>query len=180
MKPDSLSIKEMEPADIEAIVRYWVSAEPSFLKGMGVDVQKMPSHEQWIEMLSEQINVPFEQKRSYCLIWQLDGRSIGHSNARPIVFGQEAYMHLHLWDATVRKKGLGTELVRMTLPYFFKNLKLKKLYCEPYALNAAPNKTLQKLGFDFVKEYITIPGFLNFEQPVKRWELSYEKYTGLI
>jgi RimJ/RimL family protein N-acetyltransferase len=67
----------------------------------------------------------------------------------------------------------------MTLPLFFERLQLKKLYCEPYALNSAPNKSLEKVGFEFIKEYITIPGSLNFEQPVKRWELSYEKFQLL-
>ncbi len=85
-------------------------------------------------------------------------------------------MHLHIWNSEVRKMGLGTQLVKMSLPYFFKNMNLKKLYCEPYALNPAPNNTLKKVGFEFVKEYITIPGFLNFEQQVNLWELTYDKF----
>jgi RimJ/RimL family protein N-acetyltransferase len=180
MMKDVLSVREIEPADIEVLAQYWLSADLVFLSGMGVDVDKVPTRSQWIQMLSEQIKTPLEEKQSYCIIWQLDGRSIGHSNTRPIVFGEEAYMHLHLWDQTVRKKGLGVELVKMTLPYFFQNLQLKKLYCEPYALNPAPNRALQKVGFDFVKEYTTIPGPMNFEQPVKRWELSYDKFSFLI
>ena len=59
----------------------------------------------------------------------------------------------------------------MSLSYFFKHLKLQKVVCEPYALNDAPNKTLKKAGFNFIKEYTTIPGSLNFEQPVKQWSL---------
>jgi hypothetical protein len=46
------------------------------------------------------------------------------------------------------------------------------LYCEPYALNPAPNKTLEKLGFKFLKTYTTIPGWINFEQEVNLWELK--------
>ena len=85
-------------------------------------------------------------------------------------------MHLHMWNSDLRKKGIGTELVKMSLPYFFENLQLKKIYCEPYALNAAPNIVLGKAGFTFMKKYLTIPGFLNFEQPVKCWELTYDQY----
>ena len=70
-------------------------------------------------------------------------------------------------------------MVKMTLPYFFENLKLKKMYSEPYALNPAPNRILKKVGFEFVKEYTTIPGSLNFEQPVKRWELTYENFKKI-
>ena len=174
-----LSVREMESADIPDIAQYWSGADPLFLRGMGVDPGKVPSRDQWIHMLSEQMNLPFKEKQTYYLIWQVDGRSVGHSNIRPIIFGEDAYMHLHLWDPTVRSRGMGTALVRMTLPYFFENLRLKRIYSEPYALNPAPNNTLQKVGFDFVKEYTTTPGFLNFEQPVRRWELSYEKFKGI-
>lgn len=56
---------------------------------------------------------------------------------------------------------------------------MKKLYCELYALNPAPNKTLEKVGFTFIKEHITVPGLLNFEQPVKLWELSYDYFRKM-
>ncbi|MFN2437858.1 MAG: GNAT family N-acetyltransferase [Chitinophagaceae bacterium] len=174
-----LSVREIQEADIDAIVEYWLGSERLFLISMGVDVNKLPTRDQLTKMLLEQMQTPIEQKKSYCIIWQVDGKSIGHSNTNPTVFGKEAYMHLHLWDTKVRKKGFGAELVKMTLPYFFETLKLNKLISEPYSLNPAPNKTLEKVGFEFVKEYITTPGSLNFEQLVKRWELSYEKFKQL-
>ena len=58
-------------------------------------------------------------------------------------------------------------------------MNLKILYCEPYSLNPAPNHTLKKIGFEFVKENITIPGFLNFEQKVNLWKLTCEKFKTL-
>jgi RimJ/RimL family protein N-acetyltransferase len=48
--------------------------------------------------------------------------------------------------------------VKKSVPYFFEKLKLKVLYCEPYANNPAPNKTLFKIGSNFEKKYRTIPG----------------------
>ena len=101
------------------------------------------------------------------------------SNVNKIKFGEEAYMHLHLWKADKRQKGIGARFVKMTLPYFFDNLLLKKLYCEPYALNPAPNKTVEKIGFTFIKEHISVPGSLNFEQLTKLWELSYDDFKQL-
>ena len=88
-------------------------------------------------------------------------------------------MHLHLWNTGTRQKGMGTALVKLTLPFFFINYHIKKLYCEPYALNPAPNKTLEKAGFKFVKKFTTIPGWLNFEQEVNLWEMSYERFSEL-
>ncbi|MCO4292204.1 GNAT family N-acetyltransferase [Solitalea sp. MAHUQ-68] len=174
-----LSIRELTINDIELIVNYWTMAKDEYLVGMGVEVNKLPTKEQWVEMLSEQLNQSFQEKKSYCLIWEVDGKPVGHSNVNKIVFGEEAYMHLHFWDVANRTIGAGTELVKLGLPYFFQNLQLKNLYCEPYALNQAPNKTLKKVGFKFEKEYITVPGFINFEQPVNRWVLSREEFESL-
>ena len=85
-------------------------------------------------------------------------------------------MHLHLWNSKFRLKGVGTKMVNNSLPYFFNILKLKKIYSEPYALNPAPNKALEKIGFNFVKTYTTTPGSLNFEQTVNRWEMTLEDF----
>lgn len=176
MDKNLLSVREIQEKDIESIIQYWLRADPAFLTGMGVDLTKMPSKEEWIKMLREQLAQSYPEKRSYCTIWLVNNKAIGHCNVNKIKFGEEAYMHLHMWNSEVRKKGMGTELVKMSLPYFFENLKLKTVYSEPYALNPAPNKTLEKAGFSFVKKFMTIPGFLNFEQEVNLWELTYEKY----
>jgi RimJ/RimL family protein N-acetyltransferase len=171
-----LSAREMQENDIALITNYWLSAEPLYLKGMGVDLNKMPNKEQWKSILTEQLNQTYIDKKAYCTIWEMDGNPIGHCNVNKIIFGQEAFMHLHLWHREKRIKGMGVELVKKSLPYFFNNLQLKTLYCEPYALNPAPNKTLPKAGFEFLKEYVTVPGYLNFEQKVCLWQMTKNKF----
>src|SRR5688572_3070504 len=121
-----LSVREMQQKDIDPIIQYWLTPEKEFLTGMGVDLNKIPAAEELRNMLQEQLDQPIEKKQSYCMIWEVDGIAVGHSNINNIIFGEEAFMHLHLWNNDVRQKGLGTELVKMTTPYFFKNLELKK------------------------------------------------------
>lgn len=174
-----LSVRELQLNDIEPLTNYWLTASPEFLIGMGVDLQKMPRPEEWSMMLNEQLNTPIKDKKSYCIIWLEDGIAVGHSNISKITFGEEAYMHLHLWNNASRKKGHGTAFVQLTIPYYFKNYELKKLCCEPYALNPAPNKTLAKAGFTFIKKYTCIPGILNFEQEVNLWEMTREQFEAL-
>ncbi|CAN5908676.1 hypothetical protein BH11BAC7_BH11BAC7_23840 [soil metagenome] len=175
-----LSVRELQQKDIDPLTHYWLTAPPEFLAGMGVDLQKMPRPEEWSMMLNEQLNTPVKDKKSYCITWLEDGVAIGHSNISKILYGEEAFMHLHLWNNASRKKGNGSAFVKLTLPYFFENYKLKKLCCEPYALNPAPNKTLKKAGFTFVKKYTCVPGILNFEQEVNLWEMTREQYETLI
>jgi RimJ/RimL family protein N-acetyltransferase len=174
-----LSVREIEKPDLDPLIRYWLESSAEHHAGMGVDVSKIPDEKAWRIMLLKQISQPYQEKQGYCMIWEVDGKPIGHCNLNPVVYGEEGFIHLHLWNGEGRKKGMGTELVKMTIPHFFNTMKLKKINCEPYALNPAPNKTLPKLGFDFVKEYTTIPGWIGFEQPVKRWELTLEKFNLL-
>jgi RimJ/RimL family protein N-acetyltransferase len=172
-----LTVREIQHQDIKPITDYWYNASAEYLNSMGADINKFPDRSQWEAMLELQLTQSYPEKLAYCIILEKDGNAIGHTNTNKIVFGQEAYMHLHIWQPENRQTGYGEQLIKMALPYFFKNLQLKNLYCEPYALNPAPNKTLEKIGFEFVKEYVTTPGHINFEQPVKLWLLSAEKFN---
>ncbi len=177
-----INVREIKLKDIDLIANYWLNSDPDFLVQMGVDLNKLPTRTELKKMLTEQIENSITDKKSYALIWELDGKQIGHTNVNGIEYGKEATMHLHLWNSTNRKKGIGTKLIKKSIPYYFEKLKIEKLICEPYALNPAPNKILKKVGFEFIKKYRTIPGSLNFEQEVNRWELSkntYEKKNKL-
>ncbi|MBP6401118.1 MAG: GNAT family N-acetyltransferase [Bacteroidia bacterium] len=174
-----LSVREMSESDIPLIADYWLFSDPEYLTNMGVDLVKVPSRNALISMLTEQLSQEYHEKKSYCIIWELENEPIGHSNVNSIVYGDAAAMHLHIWKVDVRRKGFGSSYLRMTLPYFFNNLKIENLYCEPYSLNPSPNKTLERLGFKFIKTYTTIPGSLNFEQTVNRWEMSRWQFEKL-
>ena len=172
----NITVRDIELKDIDLIANYWLESASDFLINMGVDLNKLPTRSGLRKMLTEQINTSITDKKSYALIWEFDGKQIGHSNVNGIEYGKQATMHLHLWKSNNRKKGIGTELIKKSLPFYFERLKIEKLICEPYALNPAPNKTLEKVGFEFVKKYRTIPGSLNFEQEVNRWELTKVNY----
>lgn len=178
-KTSPFSVREIQAPDLVPLVDYWMQATPDYLLGMGADPAKLPAREAFTTMIAEQLGQPYPDKKSYCIIWEADHRPIGHCNVNKIVFGESAYMHLHLWDGSIRQQGLGAAFIRMALPYFFNNLQLQRLYCEPYALNPAPNKTLAKVGFTFVKEHVTIPGFLNFEQSVCLWALTRKAWEAV-
>ena len=88
-------------------------------------------------------------------------------------------MHLHLWQRQLRRHGTGTKLLALTVPRLFHTLQLRRLYCEPYALNPARNAALARVGFELVKEHRTVPGSINFEQPVKCWVMTRERLDTL-
>ena len=176
---NTIIVRELAESDIVHIANYWLNSDQDFLLGMGVDPNKLPSGEELTKMLTNQIRLPYKEKSSLALIAEINGEPLGHCNVNELTFGLEAKMHLHLWNKNHREKGLGTEMVLQSLPIFFDRLKLKTIWCEPYVENPAPNKTLKKIGFEFVKKYLTVPGLLNFEQEVNRYKLTKEKFEEI-
>src|SRR5690606_13045032 len=86
-----------------------------------------------------------------------------------IRYGESAYMHLHVFDDGSRRSGHGAACVRKSVEIYFDQLKLERLFCEPNAFNVAPNRTLQKAGFRYVKTHMTVPAPLTFRQAVTQW-----------
>lgn len=167
-----LTVREIQANDIEKIVNYFINADSEFLKGMGANKSKLPKKGDWIKKLESELIKPYKNKEYYYIIWLLDNEEVGHSNINNIEFGESATMHLHLWNTDKRKSGLGVDFLKLTIPYYFRKFELKKLICEPYSKNIAPNKVLKKLNFELVKTYETTPGWINFKQIVNRYEFK--------
>ncbi|MCT4580348.1 MAG: GNAT family N-acetyltransferase [Flavobacteriales bacterium] len=179
VKNNSIRIQELTEKEIPLIIQYWLRSSPEHLIAMGVDLEKVPTEEKLTKYLTEQISLPIKVKESYALIWLLDGKPIGHSNINEINFGKTAKMHLHIWEKANRQKGIGLELLKLSIANYFQKFNLQELICEPYAYNPAPNKTLEKLGFSLIEEYSTIPGSINFRQKVKRWQLTQQAFQNI-
>ncbi|XLS29672.1 GNAT family N-acetyltransferase [Flavobacteriaceae bacterium M23B6Z8] len=177
---EKLSVREIKISDIEYLLQYWYNLSEKQLERMGATKSLMPAYEDFYENIYAQIQLPYDQKQTYVIIWLYEKRAIGHCNVNKIIYGKEAYMHLHLWKENRRQKGSGSILVKKSIPYFFKNLQLDNLFCEPFAQNPAPNRLLQKIGFDFEKEYVTKPGSINYEQSVRRYAMSRKQCEELL
>lgn len=175
-----LSVREIKKKDIELIANYWERADPKYLESLGVAPERRVTRDELQKALTKQLNSPIREKSSCTLIAEIDGRQIGHTNISRIKFGLQAFFHCHLWYSDIRQKGYGTEFALKSFHYYFDNFNLKQIICDPYARNTAPNKALENLGFEFIKQYTTIPGAQNFEQDVKEWRLSKNQYKKLI
>ena len=170
------AIRELDSNDINQIIRYFLQADEGFLRSMGVDPHKLPDASVWKKLIEEDLAHSIADKQFYYLIWELNHHPVGHSNINKIIFGQEAYMHLHLWQACDRKTGHGLYFIQQSISKYFEAFNLQWLVCEPCTLNPAPNKMLEKVGFELVKSYETTPGWINFQQTVNRWVLSRAKW----
>ena len=175
----SSSVREMKESDIKFVVDYFVDADPEYLRGMGADKNKLPNRTDWITKLKEDLNKPIKEKEFYYIIWQIKYYQCRLLDNVNIEYGKNATMHLHIWKSEKRRSGNGLDFLKKTIPFYFENFKVEKLICEPYALNHAPTKVLEKVGFEFIKEYDTTPGWISFFQPVKRYEMSRDRFNEI-
>jgi RimJ/RimL family protein N-acetyltransferase len=164
-----LTVRPMALPETGIVVDYFHRATPEHLEMLGVDPTRLPSPEAWRARFAEDFALPVERRPRFFLIWLAGGQPIGFSSCDRISFGESAFMHLHVTQPDNRMKGIGAACVRQGVEIYFRELKLKQLFCEPNAFNTGPNRTLQKAGFKFVKTHMTVPGPLNFHQAVNRW-----------
>jgi RimJ/RimL family protein N-acetyltransferase len=169
----SVNVREMLLEEVGLVIDYFHESSAEHLELLGVDPTRLPGRAQWRQLYETDFAQPIERRRSLLVRWEMDAKPIGFSSVDKVVYGREAYMHLHMVDSGQRQSGYGVTCVRQSIEIYFDRLRLERLYCEPNAFNVAPNRTLQKAGFKYVKTHLTVPGPLNFHQPVTRW--VYEK-----
>ncbi len=167
-----LSVREMKLDEVHRIIEYFYSATPEYLEMMGVDPSRLMSPGAWVARFQSEFALPFEERQLFPVIWLLDNDPVGYSSCDRITFGACANMHLHVIEPEQRRKGIGSECVRQSVEIYFRTFRLRQLFCQPHALNVPAHRTLQKAGFKYVKTYLTVPGPINFHQPVTQWVID--------
>ncbi len=174
----NLTIQELQKDHIPYILGYWQNASQEELLAMGIDLNHLSVLDNLGQRLEKQLELANEKKGAFVLVAFIDEQPVGHCYVNNLTYGKDAFMHLHIWKSINLKKGLGSQMVKQSIPHFFEKLKLQTLFCEPAALNPAPNKTLEKIGFKYIKSHTTIPAGWTFEMEVNLWELTLEDFEN--
>ena len=162
-------VRPLRLDEVGVRIDYFHGATDAYLLKPGADPALLPSREDWLASFEEDFARPISERTGYHLAWELDGRLVGFSSTDNIDFGEQAFMHLHIVEEPNRRRGLGTEFVRLSVEEYFHTLRLKRLFCQPNAFNVAPNRTLQRAGFRYVFTAEMRPSAINFMQPITRW-----------
>ena len=177
-KNNRLTVRPMREDEYSLMIRYFVDASDEFLLGMGVDIEKLPDHDTWLERLLQNHAKPDEEKDLFYVTWLKDDHPVGHGNMTKLEYGKHGFMHLHLWHETTRKQGLATQFLLETISIYFDRFDLQSVFSEPNAHNPGPNRTLPKLGFQLVTTEDTTPGVINLFQTVNRWKVDRAEFPG--
>jgi RimJ/RimL family protein N-acetyltransferase len=165
-------VREMQLDEVGIRIGYFHDASDDHLRLLGVDRGLLPTREAWRTFYEDDYARSIRERVNYSLIWELDGEVVGFSSTDQITFGKQAFMHLHILDPTRRHSGLGTQFVKESAATYLRVLELHRLFCQPNALNVAPNRTLQRAGFRYLLSEHTTPSAINFPQVVTRWVIE--------
>jgi RimJ/RimL family protein N-acetyltransferase len=168
----------MTPADVGLRIDYFHDATDEHLAMMGVVRALLPAKDAWRRAYEEEVARPLGERSTYAVIWELDSEAVGFSSLDRLIVGEAAFMHLHVLEASRRRRGLGTEFVARSVDHYFEALALRRIFCEPNAFNRAPNRTLQRVGFRYLFSHQTTPGPINAFQTTTRWVLERESWPG--
>ena len=165
-------VRPMELEEVDVRIDYFHDASDEYLRKLGVERALLPSRDAWRAYYEEDYARPLAERDTYNLAWELDEEIVGFSSVDHIELGEQAFMHLHIARESLRRDGLGTDFVRLSVAEYFRALELKRLFCQPNAFNVAPNRTLQRIGFRYVFTEEMQPSTINFLQPITRWVLE--------
>jgi RimJ/RimL family protein N-acetyltransferase len=173
-----VQLRELAHEDLDALVDYWHFSSVEHLRSMGVDPEKRPPPLPLRAALRLQLATALRDRSSYCLIAARDSTAIGHINLNPFVFGEVGTLHMHLWSAQDRGRGIGRDALAQALDIFFARGELLEIRCQPFAENHAANRVLSHLGFEFVEALTCIPFAMAFEQKVNTYRLHAEHWRN--
>jgi trans-aconitate methyltransferase/RimJ/RimL family protein N-acetyltransferase len=160
--------------DIPDIVRYWMTLSNVDAERMGCDLSRFPASEEYKRILEEQLQASPERAVAFYSMWVINGLTIGFASLKNIHFGIRGEMHLHIWNADHRGKGIGGRLFCLSAIDFYERFKVNEIICEPGASNPYPNRMLQKIGFPLTGSRVGRSSELSRELPLNTYAIKKE------
>src|SRR5437867_6196066 len=169
---DRLRVRDLLLDDVPLVNSYWANQTSADVDRMSLDPSKIPTPYIQVDTYRKLLALPFKERTSELLIWELNEQAVGMSSLRNIRYADYGEIHLQMIKPGFRRSGYGHRFFAMTLLECFRRFELSLIACEPSSRNPGPNRLLQKLGFAIARTYRTVPGPLNREHEVNRYEIT--------
>ena len=100
-------LRDLEPGDIDALVAYWVDADPAYLDFLGVDRVKLGTADDIRARFASMVRSGDPDQDRLVLVSTVDGVVTSYTNFH-FVSPDENYMHAHIIRPAARGKGLAS------------------------------------------------------------------------
>jgi len=137
------SLRDLQPADVPAIVDYWTLSPPDYLAAMGVDRPRLGSPDDVHTRYTNAIRTGDSDQSSFALAITLDERMVGYTllnRYSPDV----NYSHWHIIIPGLRTRGLSTALYARRVQAYFTLTPITRLIHQTRTSNTAMNRVLDK------------------------------------
>ena len=155
----TLTVREMTAAETDLIVEYFLNSTPEHLETLALEFPcGFHPLQAGASACAGRSRCLFSTEAWYC-------RATSRSAFRPRTRLSMASRPTCTCMSSTRAQapqGAGAECVWRSVDLYFEKLQLKRLFCEPHAFNVAPNRTLQKAGFKYLKTHMTVAGAAQF------------------
>ena len=146
-----MKVREITSSDIPFILAYWRENSFADLERMGELARPDENANREFMTWFCETRPSVDEAKEDILIWEVDERAIGYATLKDVRPGQDAQIHLHMWDKELRGKGFGSVLFCLSAVTFITKFQLKNLYCQPKSDNPMPNRMLTKIGFPMLE-----------------------------
>jgi RimJ/RimL family protein N-acetyltransferase len=136
--------------DVHAQADYIYNSPKEFLISIGFDLSRFPSRTKFVENLESRIKAqmarPESDKNYQKIIAKLRKKPIAAVVLVPNE-DESAHAHFHIWDSSLRGKGLGKDILTNGLKLLMDHQKRTSAFIEPHKENTRMNKLMAKCGF---------------------------------
>jgi hypothetical protein len=149
-------LRNLEDADIPAIVRYWLESGDAHLDFLGIDRKLLGSEEEIRQRFRRALPSGRPGQPNLAFGITLDGAFVGYSllNRHDL---ETNYSHWHITDPGCRALGLSTALYPWRIKAYFDSAPIERLIHQTRTRNLAVNRMLDKFVPIAATRYIDQP-----------------------
>jgi RimJ/RimL family protein N-acetyltransferase len=152
-----LVLRDLEPADIDALVAYWHDADPEYLDFLGVDRDKLGTADDTRRRFESLIRTGEPDQERIAFVSTLGGVVTSYTNFH-LVGPDENYMHAHIIRPAARGKGLASSSFANLMGVVFREFpQIDQLLLVTQPHNEAINRMLTKVGLTFERRWYDDP-----------------------
>lgn len=156
INPSLIDVRDLELGDLQYILNYWFNSPAGFVESIGVDLAKMPTEIEMKEHLTKrlEVNSKLETSKLNALVILYGDKPIGFHTLVPVTAGDSGVFHAHIWQADMRKKGVGFYSYPKACMLFIERFNLQKIIFKTPEQNIGAIKVKEKLGIRCIGEEI--------------------------
>jgi RimJ/RimL family protein N-acetyltransferase len=153
---------------------YLYDSPKEFLEGIGFNTAKFQTRSLFrssrVGALFKRMELPPNERSYYVVFPERNGEPFGQVVLVPDEIETTAHAHFHIWQESLRNRGLGAPILRAGLKVLMDLQNRSSALIEPHRDNLAMNRLMVNCGFKYLGES-NFSGPVTYDFPSKKYEI---------